>query len=112
MWAVGVVLANVLGGSGLRLSMLGSHDKMIFAQANHLDKAEQTIRCSEGGRQGSHQDTTPTGRGGGIALPPLQAPPVAAGSLPCPRTSRHPLRALTEAFERREAILFNQKARY
>jgi hypothetical protein len=33
MWSVGIVLANVLGGSGLRLSMLGSHDKMIFAQA-------------------------------------------------------------------------------
>jgi serine/threonine protein kinase len=33
MWSVGVVLANVLGGSGLRISMLGSHDKTIFAQA-------------------------------------------------------------------------------
>jgi serine/threonine protein kinase len=33
MWALGIVLANVLGGSGIRLSHLGSHDKKIFAQA-------------------------------------------------------------------------------
>jgi serine/threonine protein kinase len=34
MWALGIVLANVLGGSNsLNLSMLGSHDKRAFAQA-------------------------------------------------------------------------------
>ena len=34
MWALGIVLANVLGGSGIRMSLLGSHDKMIFAEAD------------------------------------------------------------------------------
>ena len=33
MWALGIMLANVLGGSGIRLAHLGSHDKKIFAQA-------------------------------------------------------------------------------
>ena len=33
MWALGVILANVLGGSGIRLAHLSSHDKKIFAQA-------------------------------------------------------------------------------
>jgi serine/threonine protein kinase len=33
MWALGIMLANVLGGSGIRQSHLGSHDKKIFAQA-------------------------------------------------------------------------------
>jgi serine/threonine protein kinase len=33
MWSLGVVLANVLGGSGLRLSLMSSHDKQIFAEA-------------------------------------------------------------------------------
>jgi serine/threonine protein kinase len=37
MWSLGVVLANMLGGSGLqvRLSMMSSHDKMIFAEAEN-----------------------------------------------------------------------------
>lgn len=34
MWALGIMLANVLGGSGIRLAHLGSHDKKIFAQAD------------------------------------------------------------------------------
>jgi serine/threonine protein kinase len=33
MWSLGVVLANVLGGSGIRLSMISSHDKALFAEA-------------------------------------------------------------------------------
>ena len=33
MWALGIVLANVLGGSGVRQAHIGSHDKKIFAQA-------------------------------------------------------------------------------
>ena len=33
MWALGIVLANVLGGSGIRQAHLASHDKKIFAQA-------------------------------------------------------------------------------
>ena len=54
MWSLGVVLANVLGGSGLRLSMLGSHDKMSFARAEDrviwtkLNKL--SVALKEGGR--------------------------------------------------------------
>jgi serine/threonine protein kinase len=54
MWSVGVVLANVLGGSGLRISMLGSHDKTIFAQAEDrviwtkLNKLSSALK--EGGK--------------------------------------------------------------
>ena len=33
MWALGIILANVLGGSGIRLSLISAHDKKIFAQA-------------------------------------------------------------------------------
>jgi serine/threonine protein kinase len=34
MWSLGVGLANVLGGSGLRLSLMSAHDKMLFAEAH------------------------------------------------------------------------------
>jgi hypothetical protein len=47
MWSIRLVLANVLGGSGLRLSMLSSNYKMIFAQA------EDRVIWTEGGQQGS-----------------------------------------------------------
>jgi serine/threonine protein kinase len=33
MWSLGVVLANVLGGSGIRLALISAHDKIIFAEA-------------------------------------------------------------------------------
>ena len=33
IWSLGVVLANVLGGSGLRLSLMSAHDKMLFAES-------------------------------------------------------------------------------
>ena len=33
IWSLGVVLANVLGGSGLRLSLMSAHDKALFAEA-------------------------------------------------------------------------------
>jgi serine/threonine protein kinase len=33
MWSLGVILANVLGGSGIRLALMSSHDKVIFAEA-------------------------------------------------------------------------------
>ena len=51
MWSLGVVLANVLGGSGIRLALISAHDKIIFAEAQdrviwkRLNKVQQTARC-------------------------------------------------------------------
>ncbi len=33
MWSLGVVLANVLGGSGIRLALISALDKIFFAEA-------------------------------------------------------------------------------